>query len=103
MKARLLQICFQLGVFVDGHAADDLCLLLVLTHVAVCFITDAECSTGLQNPINLPETLRQFRPKVHSLKSCRYIKAAVCKDHIRHASLQNGAAALRNRRFVDVF
>ena len=38
VKARLLQIRLQLGVLVDGHAADDLRPLLVLVRVAVALV-----------------------------------------------------------------
>ena len=40
VKARLLQIRLQLGVLVDGHAADDLRPLLVLVRIAVAFVAD---------------------------------------------------------------
>ena len=40
VKTRLLQIRLQLGVLVDGHAADDLRPLLVLVRIAVAFVAD---------------------------------------------------------------
>ena len=40
VKACLLQIRLQLGVLVDGHAADDLRPLLVLVRIAVAFVAD---------------------------------------------------------------
>ena len=40
VKASLLQIRLQLGVLVDGHAADDLRPLLVLVRIAVAFVAD---------------------------------------------------------------
>ena len=95
VKARLLQIRLQLGVLVDGHAADDLRPLLVLVRIAVAFVADEKCPAGLQHPVNLPEALRQIGPEIDGFKGRYRIEPVACKDHIRHAALQNGAAAHR--------
>ena len=77
VKARLLQIRLQLGVLVDGHAADDFRPLLVPVRVAVAFITDEKGSSGLQHPSDLAKALWQIRPEVDGFKGCDQILSLI--------------------------
>ena len=53
-------------------------------------------------PVNLPEALRQIGPEIDGFKGRYRIEPVACKDHIRHAALQNGAAAHRYGGLVDL-
>ena len=73
-KARLLKICFQLSILVDGHAINDFCPFFVFVRVAVDFIADEEGAARLQNPPNLPEALCKVRPEIDGFKRCDCIE-----------------------------
>ena len=85
VKARLLQIRFQLCVFVDGHAADDFRPLLVPVRVAVALVADENGSAALQHPSDLAKALRQIRPEVDGFKSRDQIELLRFKRQLRHA------------------
>ena len=74
-----------------------------LSVVAVAFVADEKCPAGLQHPVNLPEALRQIGPEIDGFKGRHRIEPVISKHHIRHAALQNGAAALRYGGLVDLF
>src|SRR5699024_182352 len=71
--------------------------------IAAALVADEKCPAGLQHPVNLPEALRQIGPEIDGFKGRYRIEPVACKDHIRHAALQNGAAALRYGGLVDLF
>ena len=101
VKARLLQIRLQLGILVDGHAADELRPFLVLVRIAVAFVADEKCPAGLQHPVNLPEALRQIGPEIDGFKGCDRIKPVLCEDNTLHTALPHHTAPLLNCSLVE--
>ena len=100
-KARLLKICFQLSILVDGHAINDFCPFFVFVRVAVDFIADEEGAARLQNPPNLPEAFCKVRPEIDGFKRCDCIEPIAGKNDALHAALPDDTAIPLNRLCIE--